>query len=93
MIIVIDGEMVINLVVFVDSVVDAVLICAENHQIVFVAVFNDVLIYVFEILTNKEPNSSVGIVVHRGIGCLTGRASVRIVLSHRIGESVHPEVC
>jgi hypothetical protein len=52
MIIVIDGEMIINLVVLVDSVGDAVLICAENRQIVFIAVFNDVLIYVFEILTN-----------------------------------------
>jgi len=60
MVIMIDGEMTINLVVLVDSVVDAVLICAENRQIVFIAVFNDVLIYVFEILTNKEPNSSVG---------------------------------
>ena len=57
MIIVIDDEMIINLV---DSVVYAVLICAENRQIVFIAVFNDVLVYVFEILTNKEPNSSVG---------------------------------
>jgi len=59
MVIMIDDEMVINLVVLVDSVVDAVLICAENRQIVFIAVFNDVLIYVFEIPTNKEPNSSV----------------------------------
>ena len=59
MVMMIDDEMAINLVVLVDSVVDAVLICAENRQIVFIAVFNDVLIYVFEILTNKEPNSSV----------------------------------
>ena len=33
------------------------------------------------------------VVVHRGSGCLTRYASVRIVLSHRISESVHPEVC
>ena len=52
MVMMIDDEMAINLVVLVDSVVDAVLICAENRQIVFIAVFNDVLIYVFEILTN-----------------------------------------
>ena len=58
--VVIDGEMAINLVVLVDSVVDAVLICAEDRRIVFIAVFNDVLVYVFEILTNEEPNSSVG---------------------------------
>ena len=56
MVMMIDAEMVINLVVLVDSVVDAVLICAENRQIVLIAVFNGVLIYVFEILTNKEPN-------------------------------------
>jgi hypothetical protein len=49
--------MVINLV---NSVGDAVLICAENRQIVFIVLFNDVLVYFFEILTNKEPNSSVG---------------------------------
>jgi hypothetical protein len=59
MIIVIDGEMVINLVVFVDSVGDAVLIRAEDRWIVFIAVFNDFLVSVCEILTNKEPNSSV----------------------------------
>ena len=58
--VVIDGEMAINLVVLVDSVVDAVLICAEDRWIVFVAVFDDVFVYVFEILTNEEPNSSVG---------------------------------
>jgi len=57
--VVIDGEMAINLVVLVDSVVDAVLICAEDRRIVFIAVFNDVLVNVFEILTNEEPNSSV----------------------------------
>ena len=58
--VVIDREMAINLVVLVDSVVDTVLICAENRRIVFIAVFNDVLVNVFEILPNKEPNSSVG---------------------------------
>jgi hypothetical protein len=60
MVVVIDSEMTINLVVLVDSVVDAVPICTENRQIVFIAVFNDVLVSVFEIITNKEPNSSVG---------------------------------
>jgi hypothetical protein len=64
-----DDDMVINLIVLVDSVVDAVLICAENRQIVFIAVFNNILIYVFEILTNKEPNSSVAIVLHRRFRC------------------------
>jgi len=59
MIIMIDDEMDINLVVLVDSVVDAVLICAESRQIIFITVFNDVLVYVFEILTNTAPNSSV----------------------------------
>jgi hypothetical protein len=34
-----------------------------------------------------------GIVVHRRIGWLTRHASVRVVLSYRISESVHPEVC
>jgi hypothetical protein len=57
---VIDGEMAINLVVLVDSIVDGVLICTEDGWIVFVAVFNDVLVYILEILTNEEPNSSVG---------------------------------
>jgi len=57
--VVIDGEMAINLVVLVDSVVDAVLIGAEDGRVVFIAVFDDVLVYVFEILTNEEPNSSV----------------------------------
>jgi hypothetical protein len=58
--VVIDGEMAINLVVLVDSVVDAVLIRAEDRRIVFIAVFDDVLVYIFEIFTNEEPNSSVG---------------------------------
>jgi len=57
--VVIDGEVAINLVVLVDSIVDGVLICAEDRWIVFIAVFDDVLVYVFEILTNEEPNSSV----------------------------------
>ena len=57
--VVIDGEMAINLVVLVNAVVDAVLIGAEDRWIVFVAVFNDVFVYIFEILTNEEPNSSV----------------------------------
>jgi hypothetical protein len=57
--VVIDGEMAINLVVLVDSIVDAVLIRAEDRWIIFIAVFNDVLVYVFEIFTNEEPNSSV----------------------------------
>ena len=59
-VVVIDNEMNINLVVLVDSVVDAALICAENCQTVFIAAFNDVLVYVFKILTYKKPNSSVG---------------------------------
>jgi hypothetical protein len=56
MVVVIDREMDINLVVLVDSVVDAVLICAENRQVVFIAVFSDVLFSVCEILMKKEPN-------------------------------------
>ena len=58
--VVIDGEMAISLVVLLDSVVDAVLICAEDYRVVFIAVFDDVLVYIFEALTNEEPNSSVG---------------------------------
>ena len=58
--VVIDGEMAINLVVLVNSVVDGVLICTEDRWIVFIAVFDDVLVYVFQIFTNEEPNSSVG---------------------------------
>jgi hypothetical protein len=57
---VIDDEMIINLGGLVNSVVDTVLICAEDRWIVFIAVFNDIFVYVFEILTNEEPNSSVG---------------------------------
>lgn len=56
---VIDGEMAFNLVVLVDSIVDGVLICAEDCWIVFIAVSNDVIVYIFEVLTNVEPNSSV----------------------------------
>jgi hypothetical protein len=33
------------------------------------------------------------LVVHRRTGCLIIHASVRVVLSHRMSESVHPEVC
>ena len=58
--VVIDGEMAINLVVLVDSIVDGVLIRAEDCWIVFVAVFNDILVYIFEIFTHEESNSSVG---------------------------------
>jgi hypothetical protein len=61
MVVVIDDEMVINLVGLVDSVGDAALICAENCQTVLIAVFNDVLVSVCEILTNKDPNSSAGV--------------------------------
>ena len=57
--VVIDGEVVIDLVVLVDSTVDGVLICTQDCWIIFVAVLNDVLVYIFEILTNEEPNSSV----------------------------------
>jgi len=57
---VIDGEVAINLVILVDAIVDGVLICTENGWIVFVAVFDDILVYILEILTNEEPNSSVG---------------------------------
>jgi hypothetical protein len=57
---VIDGEVAINLVVLVDTIVDGVLICTEDGWIVFVAVFDDILVYILEILTNEEPNSSVG---------------------------------
>jgi hypothetical protein len=58
--VVIDGEVAINLVVFIDSIVDGVLICAQDCWIIFIAVFDDVLVYVFEILANEEPDSSVG---------------------------------
>jgi len=59
-VVVIDGEMAINLVVLVDSIVDGVLIRTEDRRVVFIAVCDDVLVYVFKILTNEEPNSSVG---------------------------------
>ena len=58
-VVVIDGEMVTNLVVLVNSIVDTVLFCVEDRWIVFIAVFNDVFVYVCEILTNEEPDSSV----------------------------------
>ena len=57
--VVIDAEMAINLVVLVDSVVDGVLICTENCWIVVIAVFNDILVYILESLTNEESNPSV----------------------------------
>jgi hypothetical protein len=50
-VIVIDDEMIIDLVVFVNSIGDTVLICAEGRWIVFIAIFNDVFICAFEILT------------------------------------------
>jgi len=56
--VVIDGEMAINLVVLVDSVVDAVLIRTEDHGLI--AVLGDVLVNIFEIVAHEEPNSSVG---------------------------------
>ncbi len=59
MFVVIDSDMAINLVVLVNSVVYAVLIRAEDCWIVFIAIFNDVLVYIFEILTDEEPNLSV----------------------------------
>jgi len=59
--IVIDGEMAINLVVLVNSVVDAVLVGTEGCRIVFIAVLDDVLIYVFKIFSHWKPNSSVGV--------------------------------
>jgi len=57
--VVIDDEVAINLVVLVNSIVDSVLICTQDRWIVFIAVFNDVFVYISEILTNEEPNSSV----------------------------------
>ena len=58
-IVVIDGEMAINLVVLVDSVVDAVLVGTEDCWIVLIAVLDDVLVHVFEIFSHEKPNSSV----------------------------------
>jgi hypothetical protein len=52
-VVVIDNEMVINLVGLVNSIVDTVLICAEDRWIVLIAVFNDAFVYVFEILTDE----------------------------------------
>ena len=72
MFVVIDGEMAINLVVLVNSVVDAVLIRAEDRWIVCITVFDDVLVYVFEIFSDEEPNSSVADGrVSRAAVCLT----------------------
>ena len=59
-IVVIDSEMAINLVGLVDSIGDAVLIRTEDRRIVFIAVCDDVLVHIFEILTNEESNSYVG---------------------------------
>jgi len=58
-IVVIDGEMAINLVVLVNSVVDAVLVGTEDGWIVLISVLDDVLVYVFEIFSNEKSNSSV----------------------------------
>ena len=57
--VVVDGDMATNPVLLVDSVVDAVLIDAEDRRIVFITVFDDVLVYIFEIFTNGEPNLSI----------------------------------
>ena len=73
--VVIDGEVAINLVVLVDSIVDGVLICAEDRWIVFIAVFNDIFVYVFEILTNEEPNSSASQTPVRSNSGSSSRAS------------------
>jgi hypothetical protein len=51
--VVIDGEIAINLVVLIDSIVDGVLIYAEKCYIVFFDEFNDVLVYIFKILTRE----------------------------------------
>jgi type VI protein secretion system component VasK len=57
--VVIDGEMAINLVILVDSIVDGVLICAEDCWIVFIAA----LIAVEKLLPGKA-------VANRGIAVL-----------------------
>jgi hypothetical protein len=49
--------MAINLVVLVDSVVDAVLIGTEDHGLI--AVLGDVFVNVLEIIADEESNSSV----------------------------------
>jgi hypothetical protein len=49
--------MAINLVVLVNSVVDATLIRTEDHGLI--AVLGDVFVNVFEIIADEEPNSSV----------------------------------
>jgi hypothetical protein len=41
----------------VDSVVDAVLVSADNHS--FIAALGDIFVNVFRIITNNGPNSSV----------------------------------
>jgi hypothetical protein len=50
--------MAINLVVLVDSVGDAALIGTADHG--FIAVRGDIVVNGFEIIADKEPNSSVG---------------------------------
>ena len=57
--VVIDGEVAINLVVLVNSVVDGILVGTEDGWIVLISVLDDVLVYVFEIFSNEKPNSSV----------------------------------
>jgi transposase len=42
---------------------------------------------------SEEDDAGGDLVVHRKTGCLTRHASVRVVLSHRMSESVYPEVC
>ena len=52
-------EMAINIVVLVNPVVDTVLICAEDRRVVFIPVFDDILVYVSESLMNEKPNPPV----------------------------------
>ena len=58
-IVVIDGEVVINHVVLVNPVVDTVLIGAEDHYLVFITVPCNDFVYVFEIFADEKSNSSV----------------------------------
>ncbi len=51
--VVIDGEMAINFVVLVNSVVDAVLVGTEDRWIVLISVLDDFLVYIFEIISNE----------------------------------------
>jgi hypothetical protein len=77
-VVVIDAEMIINLVGLVNSIIDTVLICAEDRRIVFIAVFNNVFVYVFEILTNEEPNSSLSDLISIKTGRLMHSIFIRI---------------